>query len=71
MKKVIVFLILCAVAYGCWYVFSNPEKSETETVAEAPQDTLQISVKNELKEVQADSVAVLEVESDTLGVQEL
>lgn len=56
MKKVLVFLVLCALAYGAWFSFSQPEEP-AKTEQEAPiQDTLTISVKNELKETFCDSV---------------
>lgn len=64
MKKVIVFLILCAAVYGCWLHFSEPKSAVEPVETEAVADSLKISEKKELAEVQqndsvpADSVEV-------------
>lgn len=65
MKKVLVFLVGCAIGYGCWLAFSNSDstKVETEQVATDSVD-LTISVKNEIKATQGDSITV----QDTLSV---
>lgn len=65
MKKILIFLLGCAVGYGCWMAFSNTDstKAETEQVVTDSVE-MTISVKNEIKEVQGDSVA----EQDTLKV---
>lgn len=57
MKKVLLFLIFCAIGYGIWYSFSKPEEPTKTEQEEATDSTLTISVKNELKEVLADSAA--------------
>lgn len=65
MKKVLIFLLCCAVGYGCWMVFFNSDSAKAEAeqvVTDSVEMTL--SVKNEIKEVQGDSVA----EQDTLNV---
>lgn len=59
MKKVLIFLLCCAVGYACWNTFFNTDSAEPtqEVVVEDTLDVT-ISVKKELKEIQNDSVAL-------------
>ena len=68
MKKILIFLLGCAIGYGCWYTFINSGSSEdkTEQVV-SDSGNMTISVKKEIKEVQGDSV----VEQDTLKVDSI
>ena len=65
MKKILIFLLGCAIGYGCWHTFINSgtKKSETEQTA-VDSATMTISIKQEIKDVQGDSIA----EQDSLSV---
>lgn len=63
MKKILIFLLGCAIGYGCWHTFINSGSSEAEEVV-TDSATMTISIKKEIKEVQGDSVA----EPDSLSV---
>lgn len=49
MKKILIFLICCAVGYTCWTAFidsgTESEVTTTETATEAPADTTMSEVK--------------------------
>ena len=66
MKKILIFLLGCAVGYACWQAFVITDSRETEKTP-VVEDTVSmtISVKNELKEVENDSV----VSIDSLTVE--
>lgn len=59
------FLVGCAIGYGCWLAFFNSDstKAESEQVATDSVE-MTISVKNEIKATQGDSITV----QDTLSV---
>lgn len=65
MKKVLIFLLCCAIGYGCWLAFFNSDsvKPETEQVSTDSVE-MTLSVKNEIKATQGDSI----VETGTLSV---
>lgn len=64
MKKVLLFLLCCAICYGCWLTFFNSDKAKAETEQVATDSVeMTLSVKNEIKETQGDSIAV----TDTLS----
>lgn len=53
MKKILVFLLGCAVGAGCWHAFFKTDSAKAEQEVTVVEDTVNmaISVKKELQEV--------------------